>query len=105
MAYKSRNLKEDEKNYPTHDFKHVFIIHALKMWRHYLIRKRFLLMFGNISLKYLFDQDNIKTRQARWLSFLTEYNFEIKHIKRKENKVADALIHHTTCCMQAGTMN
>ena len=29
--------------------------------------------------------------QARWLDFLSEYNFEIQHIKGKENKVDDAL--------------
>ena len=28
------------------------------------------------------------------MSFLSEYDFEIKHIKGKENKVADALSHH-----------
>ena len=27
----------------------------------------------------------------RWLDFLSEYDFEIKHIKGKENKVVDAL--------------
>ena len=51
-------------------------------------------MSDNISLKYLFDQQNLNARQARWLSFLSEYNFEIKHIKGKYNKVADALSHH-----------
>lgn len=48
-------------------------------------------MSDNISLKYLFDQQNLNARQARWLAFLSEYDFEIKHIKGKENKVADAL--------------
>jgi len=48
-------------------------------------------MSDNISLKYLFDQQNMNARQARWLDFLSEYDFEIKHIKGKENKVADAL--------------
>ena len=52
-------------------------------------------MLDNISLKYLFDQQNLNTRQARWFSFISEYDFEIKHIKGKENKVADALSHHT----------
>ena len=28
------------------------------------------------------------------MSFLSEYDFEIKHIKRKGNKVADTLSHH-----------
>ena len=51
-------------------------------------------MADNISLKYLFDRHNINARQARWLPFLREYDFEIKHIKGKENKVADALSRH-----------
>jgi len=48
-------------------------------------------MSDNISLKYLFDQQNLNARQARWLAFLSDYDFEIKHIKGKENKVVDAL--------------
>jgi len=48
-------------------------------------------MSDNISMKYLFDQQNLNARQARWLAFLSEYDFEIKHIKGKENKVVDAL--------------
>ena len=61
------------------------------MWRRHLIGKIFMLMFDNISLKYMFDQQNLNTRQARWLAFLSAYYFEIKHIKGKENKVVDAL--------------
>jgi hypothetical protein len=41
-------------------------------------------------LKYLFVQPNFNVRQARWIAFLCEFNFDIKHIKGKENKVADA---------------
>ena len=48
-------------------------------------------MSDNISLKYLFDQQNINSRKARWPASLSEYDFEIKHIKEKENKVVDAL--------------
>ena len=48
-------------------------------------------MTDNKGLKYLLDQPNLNARQARWLTFLSEYDFEIQHIKGKENKVADAL--------------
>ena len=48
-------------------------------------------MSHNISLKYMFDQKNLNARQVRWLAFLSEYDFEIKHIKGKENKVVDSL--------------
>ena len=42
-------------------------------------------------MKYLLDQPNLNSRQGRWLAFLSEYDFEIQHIKGKDNKVADAL--------------
>ena len=48
-------------------------------------------MTNNKGLKYLLYQPNLNSKQARWLAFLSEYDFEIQHIKGKENKVADAL--------------
>jgi hypothetical protein len=33
----------------------------------------------------------LKARQTRWMEFLSEYDFDIKHIKGKENEVVDAL--------------
>ena len=51
VEYESRKLKEDEKKYKIHDLELASIIHALIMWRHYLIRRKFILMSNNISLK------------------------------------------------------
>jgi hypothetical protein len=39
VAYASRQLKKHEENYPTHDLELVVVVHALKIWRHYLIGK------------------------------------------------------------------
>ena len=83
IAYESRKFKTQERNYATYDLELATIIHALKMWCHHLIGKIFFLMSNNISLKYLFYQQNLNARQDRWLAFLREYDFEIKHIKGK----------------------
>ena len=40
VCYESRNLKKHEKNYATHDLELASIVYALKMWRHYLMRRR-----------------------------------------------------------------
>jgi hypothetical protein len=53
--------------------------------------RKFLLLTDNIGVKYLFNQPDINAKQARWLAFLSEFNFEVRHIKGKENNVADAL--------------
>jgi hypothetical protein len=84
-------LKEHERNYATHDLELAAIVHALKKWRHYLMGRRFELRIDHNVLKYLFDQPTLNARQSRWLEFLCEYDFDIKHIKGKENKVVDAL--------------
>lgn len=36
VAYASRQLKEYEKKYPTHDLELAVVVFALKLWRHYL---------------------------------------------------------------------
>ena len=41
VCYESRKLNENEKNYVTHDLELASIIHALKMWRHYIVSRRF----------------------------------------------------------------
>ena len=51
----------------------------------------FELRIDHCGLKYLFDHPTLNARQARWLEFLCEFDFEIKHIKGKENKVANVL--------------
>ena len=53
--------------------------------------RRLELRTNHNSLKYLFDQPTLNVRQSRWLEFLCEYDFDINHIKGKENKVVDAL--------------
>jgi hypothetical protein len=91
ICYESRKLKEHERNYATHDLELVEIVHALKMWRHYLMGNKFELRTDHCGLKHLFGQPTFNARQTRWLEFLSEYDSEIKHIKGKENQVVDAL--------------
>jgi hypothetical protein len=91
VCYESQKLNEHEVNYVTHDLELVTIVHSLKMWRHYLLGKKFVLMTNQCGLRYLFDQPKLNARQARWMALLSEFDFEIKHIKGRENKVADAL--------------
>jgi hypothetical protein len=51
---------------------------------------KFELRTDHYGLKHLFGLPTLNVRQTRWLEFLSEYEFEIKHIKGKENQVVDA---------------
>ena len=41
VAYGSRQLKNHEQNYPTHDLELVTIVFSLKIWHHYLYGEQF----------------------------------------------------------------
>jgi hypothetical protein len=75
----------------THGLELAAIVHALKMWRHYLLGRKFVLMTDHYGLRYLFDQPKLNARQARWMALLSEFDSEIKHIKGKKNRVVYAL--------------
>ena len=55
ICYESKKLKEHEKNMATHDMELGAIVHALKMWRHYLMGRKFELRTNHCGLKYLFE--------------------------------------------------
>jgi ribonuclease HI len=40
VAYASRQQRKHEVHYSTHDLELAAVVHALKIWRHYLIGKR-----------------------------------------------------------------
>jgi len=91
VCYESRKLKNHERNYAMHELELATIVHALEMWRNYLMVKKFELRTCHYGQKHLFLQPTLNSIQTRWLEFLSEYDFEIKHIKGKDNQVVDAL--------------
>ncbi|MCO5611994.1 hypothetical protein L7F22_066255 [Adiantum nelumboides] len=91
VAFTSRKLRIHERNYPTHDLELLAIVHALKLWRHYLLGKRFQFVTDHKSLKWIFTQPTLNMRQRRWVELLQEYDFKIIYRSEKENFVADAL--------------
>jgi hypothetical protein len=54
VAYASRLLRKHEAHYLTHDLELAVVVHALKIWRHYLMGKRCELYTDHKSLKYIF---------------------------------------------------
>jgi hypothetical protein len=91
IAYASRQLRKHEQNYPTHDLELAVVVHALKIWRQYLLGHRCQIYTNHKSLKYIFTQNNLNLRQQRWLELIKDYDLQIHYHPRKANVVADAL--------------
>jgi hypothetical protein len=90
IAYASRQLRKHEKNYPTHDLELAAIVHALKIWRHYMIGNKCKIFMDHKSLKYIFTQKELNLKKRRWLELIKDYDLDIQYHPGKANVVADA---------------
>jgi hypothetical protein len=63
IAYASRQLRRHEEHYSTHDLELLEVVHALQVWRHYLLGNLVHIYTDHKSLKYLFTQPNPNMRQ------------------------------------------
>jgi hypothetical protein len=97
VAYASRQLRRHEEHYPTHDLELVVVVHALKIWRHYLLGNICHIYIDHISLKYIFTQSELNMRQRRWLELIKDYELEIHYHPCNANVVADALSRKASC--------
>ncbi|KAL2230611.1 UNVERIFIED_CONTAM: Retrovirus-related Pol polyprotein from transposon gypsy [Sesamum indicum] len=95
IAYASRQLRPHEMNYPTHGLELAAIVHALKIWRHYLYGETFQTFTDHKSLKYIPTQKELNLRQRRWMELLKDYDCTIDYHPGKANIVADALSRKT----------
>jgi hypothetical protein len=91
VAYASRQLRKHEAHYLTHDLELATVVHALKIWRHYLMGKRCELYTDHESLKYIFTQSNLNLRQRRWLELIKDYDPWINYHPGKANVMSDVL--------------
>jgi hypothetical protein len=91
VVYASWKSRKHEEHYPTHDLELATVVHALKIWRHYLVGKRCELYTNRKSLKYIFTQLDHNLRQRTWLELIKDYDLGINCHPQKANVVADAL--------------
>jgi ribonuclease HI len=97
VSYASHQLRKHEENYPTHDLELAAVVHALKIWRHYLIGQQCEIYSDHKSLKYILTQIDLNLRQRRWLELIKDYDLRINYHPGKANVIADALSRKRYC--------
>nr|CAB3504478.1 unnamed protein product [Digitaria exilis] len=105
IAYASRALRPHEQNYPTHDLELAAVIHALKMWRHYLMGVPCNIYTDHKSLKYVFTQAHLNMRQRRWLELAKDYDLSEGHAEHGDHEVRELvapLLHVVAVAPPAG---
>jgi hypothetical protein len=91
VTYFSEKMNEVKIKYSTYDKEFYGVIQALKKWRHYLVPKEFVLYSDNHALQFMTRQEKLNQKHAKWVEFMQNFTFVIKHISETANKVVDAL--------------
>jgi hypothetical protein len=91
IAYFSEKLNDARRRYSTYDLELYALVQSLKHWRHYLIHSEFVLFTDHDSLRHLNSQKKLNARHGRWVAYLQQFTFVLKHKAGADNKVADAL--------------
>jgi 5-bromo-4-chloroindolyl phosphate hydrolysis protein len=91
IAYFREKLNEAKEKCSTYDKEFYPIIQALKKWRHYLIPKEFVLYSDNHALQFVTQQEKLNQRHVKWVEYMKNFTFVIKHISGTTKKVVDAL--------------
>lgn len=91
VAYESRVLQSAERNLQVYEKELLAVIHALTMWKHYLLGAAFTIQTDHQTLRYFLTQTKFFEMHIRWANFLSQFPFPIVHVEGKKNVVADAL--------------
>ncbi len=90
-AYTSKKFSPAERNYTTTEQELLGVVHALQEWRCYLEGgPESTLVTDHNPLVYLQDQPQLSRRQARWMEFLSRFNYRWMYRPGRTN-VADPL--------------
>ncbi len=96
VAFTSYKFNDAERRYATGEQELLGLIRALQEWRCYLEgAKEVVLVTDHHPLTYLQSQKTLSRRQARWVQFLSRFNFQIVYRKGATN-IADPLSRSPT---------
>jgi hypothetical protein len=91
VAYESRPLNKAERNYSAWDREQLAIVHATKVWRHYLLEKPVTMRTDHRPLLHDLHLENMKLRHHRWEEQLQLFDIQMEYRQGREHIVHDAL--------------
>ena len=100
IAYSSRVLSKAESNYCVTRKELLAVTYYLKKHRQYLLGRHFRVRTDHAALIWLKRTPEPIGQQARWVSYIGEFDFDIEHRPGKAHGNADAMSRYP--CKQCG---
>jgi len=91
LAFTNKQLSERNLGKSIYEKEILAILHAVDLWRPYLLGQRFQIKTDHQSLENFLEQRISSPEQQKWVTKLFGYDYEIIYKKGKDNVVADAL--------------
>ncbi|KAJ8361773.1 hypothetical protein AAFF_G00422190 [Aldrovandia affinis] len=92
IAFASKSLSRSQAKYPAHRLEFLALKWAVcDKFSHWLKGHKFTVWTDNNPLTYIMMKPKLDACEQRWVSKLSPYSFEIKHVPGRLNVVADAL--------------
>ena len=95
VAYESRKLTAAEQNYPAHVLELLAVVHALRVFRHYLLGggaprpagclSDFDLRTDNQAITWLKTNRHLNKMYVRWLDEIEDFRFDVTHLPGSRN--------------------
>jgi len=93
VAFIFKSLSNTERNYEIYNKEMLAVVRCLEAWRHFLEEAtiKFEIWTDHKNLKYFIKVQKLNRRQARWVLYLSRFNFMLKHVPGSRMGKADSL--------------
>uniref|UniRef100_A0AAV1TTG3 Reverse transcriptase/retrotransposon-derived protein RNase H-like domain-containing protein n=1 Tax=Peronospora matthiolae TaxID=2874970 RepID=A0AAV1TTG3_9STRA len=91
IAFYSKHLGPHVLKWPAHEKELLAIKNALEKWRPYLHGRHFSVYTDKSACKWMLHHPKVSPKMARMLTFFSQFDFVLHHVKGRSNVVADAL--------------
>lgn len=89
VAITSRVLTKCELKYTVTEKELLAIVYSLLKFRRYLLGMKFDIVTDHKALTFMLNTPYHNARMTRWVLFIQEYDYDIRHCKGTDNVVAD----------------
>jgi len=93
VAFISKSLSDIERNYEIYNKEILAIVRCLEAWRHFLEETvvKFEIWTDHKNLEYFMKAQKLNRQQAKWVLYLSRFDFVLKHIPRTKMEKIDSL--------------
>jgi hypothetical protein len=89
-GFMSKKFTSAQQNYRVFELETLAILEALIKWEDKLVGRCIHIVTDHKALEFFLTQCRLLHHQARWMEYLSRFNFDIRYVKGEYNRVADA---------------